>query len=530
MGEQVQDTMMTTSPALAHSPYPSPRRKALITGSVMLSTMIAAMDSTIANVALPQMQSSLSASSEQILWVLTSYMIASAIMTPVASWLARRFGRKPVMALSVAGFTLASLACGMATSLPMMILARLIQGISSASLLPLGQATLLDINPPETQGKAMAMAGLGSMVGPLAGPTLGGWLTDVTSWRWVFLINLPIGVLAFIGLSTSMDDTRDKNVGRFDTFGFATISIFLGAFQLMMDRGQQLDWFDSREITLEATIAGLFAYFAVVHMFTARETFIRAEIFKDRNFSIGSLISAVIGIITFATVPIIMVMMQTLLGYTAFFTGLISMPRGVGTTIAIVVAGNLVNRMDTRILLFAGLSVSAFSLYLFTRISLDTDQMPLIVAGLLQGFGGGLMIVPLTTLVFSTLSPEYRNEGAAIFALTRNIGASLGISGLQAMAIHNSANVATRLSAAIRPDNPMLQMARPDFSFAAAQSLAGVSAEISRQAAMVATLDTIWFACLLALALLPVILFMRNRPRAPDANQGAASAALEAHL
>lgn len=494
--------------------YPTPLRRMLITGSVMLSTMIVALDGTIANVALPHMQSSLSASPEQVVWVLTSYLVASAIMTPLSSWLASRFGRKLVMSVSAAGFTVASLACGLATNLPTMVIARLIQGISGAGLIPLGQATLLDINPPERQGRAMAMAGLGAMLGPLAGPTLGGWLTDIVSWRWVFLINIPIGILAFIGLSTSLIETRERGVGRFDLFGFATISIFLGAFQLMMDRGQQLDWFDSPEIWIEAAVMGAFGYLAVVHMLTARNTFVRAEVFADRNFSLGSLISAVIGVIIFATVPSITVMMQTLLGYSAMQTGLVSMPRGIGTVIGLLVVGNLIGKVDARILLVIGLSIAAFSLYLFSRISLQVDETPLLVAGLLQGLSGGLMIAPLSTLVFSTLPRNYRNEGAAIYALARNIGNSLGISVLQMVMIQTNAAVTMRLAEGIRPDNPVLQAAAPDFSVNTVSSLAGMSREIGRQAAMVATIDTIWLTCLLALAVLPVVLLMRTQERA----------------
>ena len=249
----------------------------------MLSTMIVALDGTIANVALPQMQSSLMAAPEQVVWVLTSYLIASAIMTPLASWLASRYGRKRVMLISAAWFTIASLACGLSVSLPMMVAARLVQGIAGAGLIPLGQATLLDIYPPEKQGQALAMAGLGAMLGPLSGPTLGGWLTDTLTWRWVFLVNLPIGILATGGILLAHIEARDKAIGRFDVFGFAAISVFLASFQLMMDRGQQLDWFESREIWIEAAGMGGCLWFTVVHMVTAKNTFGRAGILSDRR-------------------------------------------------------------------------------------------------------------------------------------------------------------------------------------------------------------------------------------------------------
>lgn len=428
----------------------------------MLSTMIVTLDSTIANVALPHMQSSLMASSEQITWVITSYLIASAIMTPLSSWLANRFGRKRVMIASALGFTVSSLVCGIATNLPTMIVARLVQGMSGAGLIPLGQATLLDINPPERQGQAMAMAGLGSMLGPLVGPSLGGWLTDTISWRWVFLINIPVGIVTVLAMSASMMEVRESKVGRFDLFGFATLSIFLGAFQLMMDRGQQLDWFDSAEVMVEAAVMALAAWLVGIHMFTARNTFVRAEIFRDRNFVIGSIVSAVVGIVVFATVPIVSIMMQTSLGYTAFHAGMVNVPRSIGTIIGLIIVTRVLGKIDSRILLTLGLLFCAWSLHIASGISLAVDETPLVVSGFLQGFGGGLLIAPLSTLVYSTLPTAFRNEGAAIYSLARAMGNSIGISVLQLLAIRNTAAVNARLREGIRPDNPVIQLGLPN--------------------------------------------------------------------
>lgn len=469
------------------------------------------LDSTIANVALPHMQSSLMASPEQITWVLTSYLIASAIMTPLSSWLANRYGRKRVMLLSAIGFTIASLACGLAPNLPIMIIARLAQGISGAGLIPLGQATMLDINPPERQGKAMAIVGLGSMLGPLVGPTIGGWLTDTLSWRWVFLINVPIGLVTIAVMSASLIELRAKIISRFDLFGFASLSIFLAAFQLMMDRGQQLDWFDAPEIWLYACIMAVTAWIIILHMLTASNTFIRAEIFADRNFVLGSLVSAVIGIVIFATVPILAVMMQSQLGYSALHTGVVNIPRSVGTITGLWIVGQAMGKVDARILLAAGLLIAAVSLYIMSGISLETDELPLLVSGFLQGLGGGLMIAPLSVLVFSTLDRSYRNEAAALYALARNIGNSIGISVMQLMAIRNAAAVHSRLVEGIRPDNPVMQAATPDFRFDDVPVLAQLSGQIGRQAAMVATVDTVWLACLVALFTLPVLPLMRVR-------------------
>lgn len=479
----------------------------------MLSTMIVTLDSTIANVALPHMQSSLMASSEQITWVITSYLIASAIMTPLSSWLANRFGRKRVMILSALGFTFSSLICGLATNLPMMIAARLVQGMSGAGLIPLGQATLLDINPPERQGQAMAMAGMGSMLGPLVGPSLGGWLTDTMSWRWVFLINIPVGLVTVAAMGVCMIEVRDRRMGRFDLFGFATLSIFLAAFQLMMDRGQHLDWFDSLEIVVEALIMGVAAWLVVVHMFTARNTFVRAEIFTDRNFVLGSLVSAVIGVVVFATVPLIAVMMQASLGYTAFHAGVVNVPRSVGTILGLVVVTKALAKMDARVLIVAGLLFCAWSMEIMAGISLAVDETPLMVSGFMQGFGGGLLIAPLSTLVYATLPNHLRNEGAALYALARSIGNSIGISVLQVLAIRNAAAVNGRLAEGIRPDRPEIQFGLPDLHFDDVPNLARLMGEAQRQSVMVATVDVLWLTCIIALLAIPIVPLMRARRR-----------------
>ena len=499
---------MTEAPA-----YPSPARRALITGSIMLSTMIVALDGTIANVALPHMQASLMASPEQVLWVLTSYLVASAIATPLSGWLANRYGRKLVMVGSAIGFTLASVACGLAGSLPVMVAARLLQGAFGAGLVPLGQATLLDINPREKQGRAMAMAGLGAMIGPLSGPTLGGWLTDVLNWRWVFLVNVPIGILAVVGLWSSLPEIRDERVKRFDWFGFVTLSLFIGVLQLMMDRGQQLDWFDSREIWIEAGIVATFGWLAFVHMATARDTFVRGEVFLDRNFALGCLVSASIGVVVFATVPITTNMQQQLLGYSPLHAGLVSLPRGFGTVLGLVVVGYLIGKVDERLLLMLGLLTAAASLWAFAVMNLQVDEGPQLWAAFLQGLSGGLMIAPLSTLVFSTLDPRLRNDGSTTYALARSIGQSLGLSFLQAQSLRNAAQVSSRLAERVGPDSPVVAFALPELHFVDGLPLRMMAGEIGRQAAMVAMIDTMWLTCLLALAMMPMTLLMRRRRR-----------------
>lgn len=491
--------------------FPTPARKALITASVMGTTLIVTIDMTITIVAVPHMQAGLAATPDSIVWVLTSYLVASAIMMPLASWLASRFGRKRVMTLSVIGFTLASLGCGIARGLEFMVLMRLIQGICGAGLIPLGQATLLDINPPEKQPTAMAYAGLGAMLGPLIGPTLGGWLTENYTWRWVFLINLPIGIMATIAVVMSHYETRDKHIGKFDWTGFGTLTLFIGAFQLMMDRGQAKDWFDSGEVVFELGLTLLGLYLTLVHMLTRRNTFVRAALFRDRNYALACIVGAVIGIIVFASSPILTTMSQGLLGYTPFKFGILNLPRAGGTIIGLLIVTRSLTRIDARILLLCGLGLSVVSLYLFSQLSLATDEGPIIIAGTLQGLSGGMLLSPLSALAFSTLQPQFRNEAAAIFALTRNVGNALGISVIQLMSQHATAQVSARLEEGLRPDNPMLQMTRPDLDFDSTATLAQLMGEVGRQAMMVSTIDAFWMCCMLAVVTLPVVMMMRRQ-------------------
>lgn len=491
-------------------PYPDPFRRFLITLPSMIASTMVAVDITIANVALPHMQSSLSASQDQILWVLTSYLIAGAIATPLSGWLASRFGRKLVMLVSVGGFTVASALCGAANDLTTILAARALQGACGAALIPLSQAILLDINPPEQYAKAMAIFSLGSMAGPIIGPTLGGWLTDALSWRWVFFVNVPFGVFSFVTMLAFLYESRSESPPRFDLFGFIVVSTALTSFQLMLDRGEHLDWFQSTEICIYAGLVGLMVYMMAVHMFSAKETFIRPELFRNRNFAIGSVFSVLLGIVAFSTIPLIVVMTQNLLGYSAFRTGMIGLPRAIGTLISMLLVTRIANRVDTRVILIAGLAITAFGMLLYARMDLYVDQRLLIIAGLVQGLGGGFIFVPLSVLVFSTIPQHLRNEGAAMFSLTRNMGNAIGISFLQRELIHYSAESRTHLVEGIRPDNPAFQYARPDFDFGSAEALSIMNNEIARQSSMVGNIEVYTLVTVLAVAMIPLVVLMRK--------------------
>ena len=494
---------------------PSNAERRLITTGCMMAAVMVALDGTIANVALPHMQSAMLASSEQVVWILTSFFIASAIAIPLAGWLAGRIGRKRVMVASVVGFALASLACAMAVNINQMVACRIVQGACGAALVPLSQAVMLDINPAERHGKAMAIFGMGAILGPVVGPTLGGWLTESFNWRWIFLINLPIGTLAFFLLSTFLEGNEARTVSRFDGWGFLFLSLFIASLQLMLDRGQQLDWFGSREIQIEAALAGLFGFLACVHMATVPDPFIKPRIFMDRNFLLGTFIGLIHAALIFAVLALMAPMLQKLMGYPVMLTGLITAPRGLGTMAAMFLCGVLVSRVDARFLMAAGLAIGAVSLFLMAGFSLEADTATIMWVGAMQGFGGGMVFVPLTTIMFATLDPGLRNECSALISLIRNMGAAITISMLQALTIRNAATVHARLTEGVRPDNPVFPMALPEGEFDLPGWVAGMDMRIVREATMVAYIDTYMLLGIATVLALPLC-FMLKRPKLQD--------------
>ncbi len=489
--------------------YPDTVTRRFITGAVMAATVMNSLDATIANVALPHMQGSVAASADQITWVLTSYIVAAAIMTPLTGWLAGRFGRRRLMLYSIVGFTAASVLCGIATSLSELVGFRLLQGVFGAALVPMSQAILLDINPPERHGPAMSIWGMGAILGPIIGPALGGWLTDNYNWRWVFFINLPVGALAFAGLWFFLSETKSAERVKLDLFGFAMLALGIASLQVMLDRGQQLDWFSSLEIIIEATLAVFFFYLFFVHTLTAKRPFIDLALFKDRNFVASSVLGFFLGVLIFAVLALLPPMLEGLMGYPVVLTGLVTAPRGMGTMISMIAVGQLIKRSDPRILIGLGLALAAGSTWAMSGFSLGMDERLIITTGFVQGLGTGLIFVPLSTVAFATLSPTLRNEGAAMFTLIRNIGSAIGISVLQAMTIRNAATVHARLVETVRPDNPVMTRAMPDFDFGQLGALARMNAMISRQAGMVSYIDAFHALFVVTLIVAPLVLLMK---------------------
>jgi DHA2 family multidrug resistance protein len=486
----------------------------MITFSVMAATIMNSLDTTIANVALPHIQGSVSASQDQITWVLTSYIVAAAIMTPMTGWLAGRFGQRRVLMVSIVGFTIASGLCGVAQNLGEIVGFRLLQGVFGAALIPSSQAVLLDINPPERHGQAMSIWVMGAILGPILGPGLGGWLTDNLTWRWVFYINLPIGLIAFFGISTFLHGEGQHRTVKLDFVGFATLGLAIGSLQMMLDRGQQLDWFSSREIGIEAGLAGLFLYLFLVQTFTAKQPFINPRLFLDRNFLGCSVIGFVLGTVLFAVLSLLPPMLENLMGYPVVTTGLVTMPRGIGTLLSTILVGRLVRKVDNRLLMAVGLALSAVSLVMMSHMSLLMDERVVLLSGFVQGCGTGMVFVPLSTMAFATLDQRFRAEGTAMFTLIRNIGASIGISSLQVLSIRNTEIVHSRLTEGLRPDNPAMANLPARFSLTDPGGIAALNGEISRQAAMVSYVDAFWFLSILSGGAILLLLLVRKPKRA----------------
>ena len=484
-----------------------------ITISIMLATVMNSLDTTIANVALPHMQGSVSASPEQITWVLTSYIVSAAIMTPLSGWLADRIGRKRMFLISIGGFTVASMLCGIATSLPEIVIFRLLQGVFGAALIPLSQAVLLDINPPEKHGQAMAIWGAGAILGPILGPALGGYFTEDFSWRWCFYINLPIGILAFLGVLFFISGDRLARAKKFDFLGFGMITIFIASFQLVLDRGPSQDWFQSKEIWTETLLAVGSLWVFVVHTMTTNHPFFDKALMRDRNFVTASIFGFFVGILLFSTMALLPPMMQTLLGYPVLTSGLVSMPRGVGSFVAMFAVGRLIGKVDTRLILITGLLISCAALWQMMNFDLSMTIWPFVTSGIIQGLGVGLLFVPLSTLAFATVPPHLRPEGSGVYTLIRNLGSSVGISIMNALVVANTQTMHASLAAKVVTSDAVVRSTLPGaFNPVTAAGITALNGEVTRQASMVAYVDDFRLMLIITIVCIPMLLLMR-KPR-----------------
>jgi len=487
-----------------------------ITGALMLATLMHTLDSTIANVALPNMQGSISASPEQLTWVLTSYILATAVMTPLCGWLAMKFGRKRMIVLSIIGFTAASMLCGIATSVPEMVLFRTLQGLAGASLMPLSQSVMLDTFPQEQIPRVMSLWSSAVILGPILGPIVGGWITEHLDWRWVFFINLPLGIIAVLGVSTFMADDPGGRQRPFDFIGFSALTAFVVGIQVMLDRGPSQDWWESPEIWtwLALALAGLWVF--LVQSATARHPFFHRDLARDGNFVGTTVFSFFVGVLLFSTSALLPVLMQNLLGYSAMQTGEASVSRGIGSLISFLMVPFLIQKLGARRVLFIGTVLSATSLWAMAGFDLSMTDQPIIISGFIQGAGTGLLFAPLSTLAYVTLSPVHRVEGAILSTMARSLGSAIGISIVQAMVLRNSALAQSELSSRMDPSNPVLNDVIPiPGALTTTEGLAQLNGEVTRQAMMIGYVDIFSWMTLITLAMIPLILILRPPPKAP---------------
>ena len=501
-----------------------PVNRRMITLFVMLATIMQTLDSTIANVALPHMQGALSASQDQVAWVLTAYIVAAAIATPLTGWLVDRFGQKNVLMASIIGFTVASALCGMSNSLAEIVGARLLQGIFGAALVPMSQMIVLDINPPERQGPAMAVWSLGVMVGPILGPTLGGWLTDSYDWRWVFFINIPLGALAAYGIGRHFHPGLAARRTSFDAFGFVTLSLAVGALQLLLDRGEQNDWFSSAESWTELVVLIVAITYFIAHtaLSPAGKSFLDYRLLRNRNYVTGLLFIFIMGLVMYGSRALTPTMLESLLDYPVATTGMVTAPAGLGTMTAILIAGRLIGRVDLRLILLAGFSTTCVALWQMTGYSLDLSRSDIIWPGVVQGLGLGLVSVPLSAAAFVTLNPAMRAQGTAIFSLMRNLGSSVGISLAQVALVRSSVRTHAALIERITTGNPAWNnpAVAAAYDLSRPSGAAALDALISQQSAMIAYIEDFRMMLYLTLAVIPLVLLIRTPRRAAQVPEG----------
>ncbi|CAN7520814.1 DHA2 family efflux MFS transporter permease subunit [Phenylobacterium sp. LjRoot225] len=483
--------------------------RVIATGGLMLATLMVALDSTIANVALPHVQGSLSAAQDQITWVLTSYIVGTALMTPLSGWLALKLGRKPLFLISIVGFVAISMLCGMATSLPEMVFFRFLQGVAGAAMMPLSQAAILDMWPQPAIPQVMAIWSAVTMVAPIMGPTLGGFLTEHLSWRWVFYINLPVGALAFGMTYLALERDRGGRERPFDWVGFLALVFFTGGVQLLADRGMALDWFDSREIWLYSVLAACGAYVFVVQTITAKHPFFHLALFRDRNFMSSVGFAVFLSALLLSTTALLPSFMQNLMGYSAMQSGMAMMPRGIGSLISFTLAPFIAARFGPRRTIMLGLVVTAVALWRMSQFDLSMDVRPIETAGMLLGLGQGLAFNPLTVLAFATLETEHRTEAAVFSNMFRTLGGSLGIAALQGAYIQQSATAHERLAGGVIASDPVIRWTMPQILDGALSGLEAINGEVSRQASMMAY-DTVfaWMGVGTVL-IVPLVLMMR---------------------
>jgi MFS transporter, DHA2 family, multidrug resistance protein len=492
------------------------KNRGLLTLGVMGASIIQILDATIANVAIPHMQTSLGATQDTVTWVLTSYIIASAVAIPITGWVSDRIGSRRLFLLSVAGFILSSMLCGAAANLTQMVIFRVMQGICAAFVGPLSQTILLDINPPSRAPKAMAMWGMGIMVAPILGPMIGGWLTQSYNWRWVFYINLPIGIPTFILLWWLLP-TRPIVRRRLDRAGFFLLALGLATLQLLLDRGQHKDWLQSWEIWIEAIIACSAIWMFIVHQATIKHPLFDRALLNNSNFITAVGFMVLIGMMMFGVFALFPPMLQNLFGYSVLDTGILLAPRGVGVLLSMFIAARLTGRVEPRIIVALGFILTAFSLWQMTHWSLEMDWHPVVLTGLVQGIGMGFVFIPMNGIAFATLSVNLRTDGSSLLYLFRSLGGSMGISIMTTMLARNiqvshedlAGHVTAYSMSSVDPSSADRLGSIGD------TALTMINLEINRQAAMIAYLDDFKMMMIAVIICIPFLVLLKPTSMTP---------------
>jgi MFS transporter, DHA2 family, multidrug resistance protein len=495
----------------------------LIAASVMLATFMEVLDTSVANVALPHIAGNLSASTDESTWVLTSYLVSNAIILPATNWLGHYIGRKRFLTICIAIFTLSSALCGAATSLSMLLFARVLQGAGGGALQPIAQAVLLESFPTEKRGSAMAVYGMGIVVAPIIGPTLGGWITDNYSWRWIFYINVPIGILAAFMAHTFVEDPpyiKNQRPGRIDYIGFGLMALGLAALQIVFDKGQEDDWFSSSFI-VRATLTAVIALAAfIIWELRSKEPIVNLRVLANRNFAVGTALIAAMGIVLYGTIALLPLFLQTLLGYPALESGLAVSPRGIGAVISMIVVGRLVGKIDGRYLIMFGFALVGFSTYLLADIDLQISMGSIVWPQVLSGLAIGFVFVPLTVLATGTLSIEQIGNATGIFNLMRNIGGSFGIAAVTTMLARGAQVHQAAMVQHLTPYDPAYQQrlndltsafaARGNPMTAAQQAYGALYQSLVTQATLLAYIDNFRLLAFLCVICVPAALLFKK--------------------
>ncbi len=496
----------------------------IVTIAVMLATFMEVLDTTVVNVAIPHLSGNMGATVEEGTWVVTSYLVSNAIVLPMSGWLANRFGRRRILMVCVGGFTVTSLLCGMATSLQALIVFRVLQGVTGGGLQPLSQAVLLETFPPKRHGTAMAAFGLGIILAPIMGPTLGGWITDNYSWRWIFYINLPVGLLSLLMISAFVIDPhyiRGRKLGGVDLWGIGFLALGFGMLQVVLDTGQRKDWFGSGQIRLWTFLCVFGLVAMVIRELTAKHPIVDLRVLKDRTFSAGVFLMTMLGFVLYGSLLLLPIYLQTLLGYPAYQSGLALSPRGLGALVMTPITGQLTNRYDPRKILFVGMALGGYTMFSLSHLNLNAGYWDVFWPQLLQGVAMACIFIPLMTTSMSGISKEKMGNATSLYNLMRNIGGSFGIATMttflaRRQQVHQSQLISHITPMDLRARQALQGLERFFYQHGASghdamrKSLGALYGMVQQQAAMLSFVEAFWVMGVIFWAMIPLLLLLRN--------------------